>query len=59
MDVHRVRNLALFGSELDGRTTPTDDVDLLVEFEDGLEPGFLALAGMEIELRRAEVQFAR
>jgi uncharacterized protein len=47
---HRIRKLAMFGSEMDGRATPTSDVDLLVEFEDGLEPGFLALAGMEIEL---------
>jgi predicted nucleotidyltransferase len=47
---HGIRRLALFGSELAGRARPDSDIDLLVEFEDGREPGFLALASMELEL---------
>jgi predicted nucleotidyltransferase len=47
---HRIRRLALFGSVLGGTDRPDSDVDLLVEFEPGQEPGLLALAGMEAEL---------
>jgi predicted nucleotidyltransferase len=47
---HHIRRLALFGSRLKGRETPESDIDLLVEFEPGHEPGLLALAGMELEL---------
>ena len=47
---HHVRRLALFGSILTGRDHPGSDVDLLVEFDEGREPGLLALAGMETEL---------
>jgi len=47
---HRVKRLALFGSVLEGRARPDSDVDLLVEFEDGFEPGLIALAGMQAEL---------
>jgi hypothetical protein len=49
---HHVTRLALFGSVLQGRDGPASDIDLLVEFEPGLEPGFLALAAMEAELSR-------
>ena len=49
---HHVRRLALFGSMLTGRTTPASDVDLLVEFDPGREPGLLGLAEMEAELSR-------
>ena len=47
---HHVRRLALFGSRLKGTNRPDSDVDLLVEFEPGHAPGFLALAGIEAEL---------
>ena len=30
--------------------TPESDIDILVEFESGHIPGFIKLAGMEIEL---------
>ena len=46
----RILRLALFGSTLKGAATPGSDVDLLVEFEPGQEPGLMALAEMEAEL---------
>jgi hypothetical protein len=42
--------LSLFGSTLAGTDRPDSDVDLLVEFEPGFEPGLLGLASMEAEL---------
>jgi uncharacterized protein len=45
-----IRRLALFGSALRDDFTPESDVDVLVEFEPGHVPGFIKLAGMEIEL---------
>jgi predicted nucleotidyltransferase len=47
---HRIRKLALFGSVLTDRFRPESDVDVLVEFEEGARAGYLAMAGMEIEL---------
>ncbi len=47
---HHIRRLALFGSVLKGMDRPDSDVDLLVEFEPGQEPGLLSLADMEAEL---------
>jgi predicted nucleotidyltransferase len=47
---HHIRRLALFGSTLKGGARPDSDVDLLVEFEPGKEPGLIKLAGMEAEL---------
>ncbi len=47
---HHIRRLSLFGSTLKGAARPDSDVDLLVEFEPGHEPGLLALAGIESEL---------
>lgn len=47
---HSIRRLSLFGSILKGAERPDSDVDLLVEFEPGSEPGLLALAGIEAEL---------
>ena len=49
---HHIRRLALFGSTLRGAQRPDSDVDLLVEFEPGKEPGLIALAEMEVELSR-------
>jgi predicted nucleotidyltransferase len=45
-----IRRLSLFGSMLRGSTRLDSDVDLLVEFEPGCEPGLLGLAAMEAEL---------
>jgi len=45
-----IRRLSLFGSTLAGTARPDSDIDLLVEFEPGSEPGLLGLASMEAEL---------
>jgi len=45
-----IQRLSLFGSRLTGTARPDSDVDLLVEFEPGCEPGLLGLASMEAEL---------
>ena len=46
---HQIRRLALFGSVLRDDFGPESDVDVLVEFEEGCEPG-LAFFSMEREL---------
>jgi predicted nucleotidyltransferase len=45
-----IRRLSLFGSALAGTARPDSDIDLLVEFEPGCEPGLLGIASMEAEL---------
>jgi uncharacterized protein len=45
-----IRRLSLFGSALTGTARPDSDIDLLVEFEPGCEPGLLGIASMEAEL---------
>lgn len=47
---HHIRRLSLFGSVLRDDFQPGSDVDVLVEFEPGYIPGFIRLAGMELEL---------
>ncbi len=47
---HQIRRLALFGSVLREDFRPDSDVDVLVDFESGQEPGLIALANMELEL---------
>lgn len=47
---HHIRKLALFGSVLRDDFRADSDVDVLVEFKPGREPGFLGLARMEREL---------
>jgi len=47
---HHIRRLSLFGSLLRGNAGPQSDIDFLVEFESGKEPGLLALAEMETEM---------
>ena len=47
---YHIRQLSLFGSNLRGTDRPDSDVDLLVEFESGQEPGLLKLAGIEADL---------
>ena len=49
-DRNHVRKLSLFGSILTDRFDGDSDIDMLVEFEAGLGPGLLGLAGMEMEL---------
>ncbi len=45
-----IRRLSLFGSVLKGAARTDSDVDLLVDFEPGREPGLFKLAGIEAEL---------
>ena len=47
-----IKRLALFGSALREDFGPESDIDLLVEFHADRIPGFLGLAGMEIELSK-------
>ena len=47
---HHIRRLSLFGSVLRPDFRPESDVDVLVEFEPGQVPGFLALHEIETEL---------
>ena len=47
---HHIRKLSLLGSMLEGTDRPDSDVDLLVEFVPGQEPGFLGLAEAEMKL---------
>lgn len=49
---HHIHRLSLFGSVLRGTARPDSDVDLLVEFVPGQEPGLLGLAEIEAELSR-------
>jgi uncharacterized protein len=44
-----IKKLSLFGSVLRDDFRPDSDIDVLVEFEPGHEPGLLRLAGMELE----------
>lgn len=48
-DRHVLR-LSLFGSHAKGTANADSDIDLLVEFEGGMEPGLIGLAEMEFEL---------
>ncbi len=47
---HRIRRLALFGSQMKGTARADSDIDLLVEFEPDGVPGLLGIAAMEFEL---------
>jgi uncharacterized protein len=47
---HHIGRLSLFGSVLRPDFRPDSDVDVLVEFEPGQVPGFLALHEIEMEL---------
>jgi len=47
---NHIRKLAFFGSVLRDDFGRQSDIDILVEFEPGHVPGFIAFAGMEIEL---------
>lgn len=64
-DSHRIRTLALFGSQAKGTSGPDSDVDLLVDFEPGSLPGLLGMAMLEDELsvllggRKVDLRTAR
>ena len=47
---HRIVRLSLFGSVLREDFNEHSDIDVLVEFDPEHIPGFLRLAGMEMEL---------
>jgi len=49
---YRIRKLSLFGSALRGELRADSDIDVLVEFIPGEEPGLIGFAGMEIELSK-------
>lgn len=49
---HGIRRLSLFGSRSRGTASTDSDVDLLVEFDVGKEPGLIGLAAMEEELAK-------
>ena len=49
---YHIRRLSLFGSVLRPDFRPDSDVDVLVEFEPGQVPGFLALHEIETELSK-------
>jgi predicted nucleotidyltransferase len=47
---HRVRNLRVFGSLVRGEASPDSDIDLLLEFEPGVDPDLFELGGMQQDL---------
>jgi hypothetical protein len=47
---HGIRRLSLFGSQAKGTAGPRSDIDLLVEFDPGREPGLIGLAAIEADL---------
>jgi len=47
---HNVVRLSLYGSQLNGDARPDSDIDFIIEFIPGKEPGLLGLAQMEAEL---------
>jgi predicted nucleotidyltransferase len=47
---HGLRRLSLFGSVLRDDFRPDSDVDVLVEFREGVRAGYLTMAAMEREL---------
>lgn len=47
---HSIERLSLFGSVLHGNARPDSDLDILVEFAAGKEPGLIGLAAIEADL---------
>ncbi|MEA5469854.1 nucleotidyltransferase family protein [Spirulina sp. 06S082] len=47
---YHIRKLSVFGSVLRDDFSDESDIDFLVEFEPEYIPGYIRLAGMEIEL---------
>ena len=50
---HHIARLGFLGALLHDDSEPNSDVDVLVEFEAGRSPGYISLAGMEMELTEA------
>ena len=48
--VHHIRRLSIFGSALRGDARPDSDIDLLVEFDEGRTPGWLAFERLQMDL---------
>ena len=49
---HQIARLSLFGSVLREDFSLSSDIDVLVEFLPGKAPGFIAFAGMQMELSK-------
>lgn len=47
---HRVRSLRVFGSAACGAMTPESDVDVLLEFDEAVDPDLLELGGIQQDL---------
>lgn len=47
---NRVRSMRVFGSILRDDFNPSSDIDVLIEFEPGVDPGLLELGGMQQDL---------
>lgn len=47
---NHIRKLSVFGSAIRDELLPESDIDLLVEFEQGLTPGLFSIVRMEMEL---------
>lgn len=47
---HRIRTLRLFGSFARGDARSSSDIDLLVEFEPGIDPDLFELGGLQQDL---------
>lgn len=47
---HRINRLAVFGSALRDDFRPDSDVDVLVEFAEGVTPGLFGLGAMQMAL---------
>jgi hypothetical protein len=47
---NHIRSLSFFGSVLRDDFRPDSDVDVMVEFEPGQEPGLMEIVAMETEL---------
>jgi len=47
---NHIRSLSFFGSVLRDDFRPDSDVDVMVEFEPGQEPGLMEIVAMEMEL---------
>lgn len=47
---NHIRKLSIFGSAMRGELSRDSDIDLLVEFEQGLTPGLFSIVRIEMEL---------
>ena len=47
---NRVRTLRIFGSYVRGDLTPDSDIDVLIEFQAGVDPDLFELGGMQQDL---------